>query len=331
MQKERVGYIDVAKGVGILLVILGHSMVGDIFLKNVIYSFHMPFFFILSGYFLNFERSIKSNMQKSFKMLLVPYFAVSLIQILLYGIFKRELLVSEFYTALMGGADVYGIHANFQNVIWFIPTLFLSRLICCLLYSSHIDCSNDVKNAIIILFAFLSVIETNHIGAYIPFYFSQSLLASLFLIVGYQLRKDGVLERKCLFATPLILCCCLAYSSKYLRMYMQTNIYPYAFIHVVCAIVISVSLLFIIKYACTKSEYNKVFKILINMLQWCGRYSLLILLIHFFDDKNILSFIDKSTIAENSAIIFIVRVVVTLPLAYLLLKVSVVRRILNYK
>lgn len=103
MTKERVGYIDVAKGVGIILVILGHSMYGNVFLKNVIYSFHMPFFFMLSGYFLNFERSIKSSVQKSFRMLLIPYFAVCFIQILLYGIFKREFLVSEFFTALMGG------------------------------------------------------------------------------------------------------------------------------------------------------------------------------------------------------------------------------------
>jgi uncharacterized membrane protein YcfT len=47
LRPERIAWIDVARGIGILLVVLGHLESG---LSNrVIYAFHIPFFF-LSGY-----------------------------------------------------------------------------------------------------------------------------------------------------------------------------------------------------------------------------------------------------------------------------------------
>lgn len=49
--KERLDYIDIAKGFAILAVIVGHY--SDISLVDrFIWSWHMPLFFILSGYFL---------------------------------------------------------------------------------------------------------------------------------------------------------------------------------------------------------------------------------------------------------------------------------------
>ena len=48
MERNRV--FDIMKGVGILSVILGHMDI-ESYWRNVIYSFHMPLFFILAGYF----------------------------------------------------------------------------------------------------------------------------------------------------------------------------------------------------------------------------------------------------------------------------------------
>lgn len=43
--------IDIAKGIGICLMIIGH-MTGMIPIHKFIYQFHMPMFLIFSGYFL---------------------------------------------------------------------------------------------------------------------------------------------------------------------------------------------------------------------------------------------------------------------------------------
>ena len=50
---KRIEYIDIARGIGILLVVMGHNDFSLIspFLFKLIYSFHMPLFFFMSGIF----------------------------------------------------------------------------------------------------------------------------------------------------------------------------------------------------------------------------------------------------------------------------------------
>ena len=51
-ENKRIQYIDIAKTLGIILVIAGHIVSSDTEIKKVIYSFHMPLFFMLSGMLL---------------------------------------------------------------------------------------------------------------------------------------------------------------------------------------------------------------------------------------------------------------------------------------
>lgn len=53
MEINRIEWVDIAKGIAILLVVLGHTglAVGSArYLDAFIYSFHLPLFFVLSGY-----------------------------------------------------------------------------------------------------------------------------------------------------------------------------------------------------------------------------------------------------------------------------------------
>jgi fucose 4-O-acetylase-like acetyltransferase len=54
---KRVAYIDIAKGIGIILVVMGHNDFALIspFAHKLIYSFHMPMFFFMSGMFFKPE------------------------------------------------------------------------------------------------------------------------------------------------------------------------------------------------------------------------------------------------------------------------------------
>ena len=55
---KRIEWIDVSKGIGIILVLIGHiSLNGG--LNKFIYSFHMPLFFILSGFTFNLAKKEK--------------------------------------------------------------------------------------------------------------------------------------------------------------------------------------------------------------------------------------------------------------------------------
>lgn len=44
--------IDISKGIAIILMVIGHSSYPTELYK-IIYSFHMPLFYLLSGYFMN--------------------------------------------------------------------------------------------------------------------------------------------------------------------------------------------------------------------------------------------------------------------------------------
>ena len=51
--KKRIGYLDMAKGLAIILVIIGHSSFVPLRAKILLYVFHIPLFFFLSGFTLN--------------------------------------------------------------------------------------------------------------------------------------------------------------------------------------------------------------------------------------------------------------------------------------
>ncbi len=48
--KKRINYIDIARGIAIILMILGH-IVPPGTIRKIIFSFHMPLFVIVIGYF----------------------------------------------------------------------------------------------------------------------------------------------------------------------------------------------------------------------------------------------------------------------------------------
>lgn len=79
MEKKRDATIDIAKGIGIYLVCLGHTTSNEVVLKWL-YSFHMPLFFFLSGIFHSQSENYFIFFKKKVRALLVPYlfFAITL-------------------------------------------------------------------------------------------------------------------------------------------------------------------------------------------------------------------------------------------------------------
>jgi len=73
--------IDVAKGVGILLVVLGHSFVMGSYFSRVIYSFHMPLFFFIAGFLFRPEKytSIFGLLKRLFASYGMPFIIFSVL------------------------------------------------------------------------------------------------------------------------------------------------------------------------------------------------------------------------------------------------------------
>lgn len=117
---KRVEYLDVAKGILIITVVLTHSSWP---FAQYMYWFHMPAFFIISG--LLYRDGV--DFKKQFLKFYIPYFGFAAIDILfnfiMYpGTASIENFLSSFNNYIYGGKAVWG-------VFWFIPVLLLSKLL----------------------------------------------------------------------------------------------------------------------------------------------------------------------------------------------------------
>ena len=80
-KEKRIEWVDIAKGIAILLVIIGHTVKFGSLSRNIIFSFHMPLFFILSGYTFRPATNAKTffkHLRKNFLHLILPCLGVSL-------------------------------------------------------------------------------------------------------------------------------------------------------------------------------------------------------------------------------------------------------------
>lgn len=122
MVNKRILYLDVAKFFAIFLVVLGHCiqmMSTDKFSDNLlykwIYTFHMPLFMIMSGYFAS--SSLKNNIfhviYKKFVQLIVPAITCTVI-CLIYLFFVR---------------NDFSVRDEIIGNSWFLKTLFLNYIV----------------------------------------------------------------------------------------------------------------------------------------------------------------------------------------------------------
>ncbi|MCI7504849.1 MAG: acyltransferase family protein [Coriobacteriaceae bacterium] len=138
MEKNRIGAIDAAKGIGIILVVFAHINYSHDLL-TVIYSFHMPLFFIISGILFKKERypSFASFAKRRFVTLFVPYAIYETISIALlyasqttfqslelFDFSKAEYL--EFFRQILI-SNWSGTHVN--QPLWFVPCLLLVEML----------------------------------------------------------------------------------------------------------------------------------------------------------------------------------------------------------
>ena len=125
---DRNHFIDVAKGFGILLVVLGHNPLvlqpkSELF--NVIFSFHMLLFFFLSGVLFKPGKSFTCTFKEKFDALLKPYFVTLILHDTVKILGNNGDILPYLYRMLYGNGD---------SVRW-VPLWFLTHLFIVSLFS----------------------------------------------------------------------------------------------------------------------------------------------------------------------------------------------------
>ena len=198
--KDRIVWIDIAKGILICLVFLGHITQYQSMLSDVIFSFHMPAFFILSGYtfYYDDELPFRSFVLKNVKGTLVPYFFFCIIGALIhlvwgqYELFGTEMLRQIFITCM---PDLCYCGAG-----WFLVTLFFSNLLMylwCKLIESQ-KSFGAAEKALLLVFVFMfaanGLILNRGFGVdRLPFRLDCSLMGFFFILIGYYFKKKHII------------------------------------------------------------------------------------------------------------------------------------------
>ena len=206
MEIKRIKWIDVAKGFAMLLVILGHIPTQK-YLDIIIYAFHMPLFFLMSGYLIKVKDiSFREYVIKKFKTLIVPLIIYSGIIIFFNLLFYCMILHNESYQSTMNriiGIVVQMKSGIYSSCLWFLPCLFVAQLI---LYP--IIRRGEDKHLIVFIVILLVVGDgvyaicnkAGYLGS-LPWCLDYVLLAASMLLMGYVIRN---VYEKVIFSSNLV-------------------------------------------------------------------------------------------------------------------------------
>lgn len=192
----RLNYVDYLKCFAIYLVVLGHCSI-DSKLMHIIYSFHLPLFFFLSGYVFNvdkYEYNFKGFIKSRFKNLLIPYFKYC-IYIVLFLTFISELKGEQLQYNFLDIINALVIGLRFGKcgvTLWFILSLFTIQLI--ILILCKIFKSDKLIIFILLLTSFITIFITNGTKFRLPVYFDLSLAFLLFFEIGILSRKFNIMK-----------------------------------------------------------------------------------------------------------------------------------------
>lgn len=196
MQRDHV--IDIAKGLGEILVCIHHSKFSTKFVINLIAQFHMPLFFILSGMMINIEKySISKFIIKKIETLLFSYYTMSI-----FSFFnsinnnKNFNYKKYFFQTLVGKQE--------DNSYWFILSLFISQCLIFIILKIIILISKN-KKILKNLFVLILLVISNHYGYYyakyknVYFKLNLVLLIISYITAGYFINLNRVFFDKYIF------------------------------------------------------------------------------------------------------------------------------------
>jgi len=329
---KRIRWIDISKGIAILLVIIGHCLEHGR-LRALIFGFHMPLFFILSSMTTSYSKNIKdfkNKTIKAFKHLIIPAILVFIAKTTIDYIFnisdikyvtnyslgyifitnfKEYLLYNLKVLLYASGTEAWKNDVIIRpiGIIWFLFVLFIARTIYDLMQVKL------NKKVCVILCVVLSIIGTQLKDfSYNVFSFDISLvILPLFFIGSIFKEKELDLEDKKIFIIGFIIyvvsCLFLYKDATYLE--LAARKYPY---YPICFIIAIIGVLCVRSFS-RLIENNKVS----NILEFIGKNSMTLYLIHYFDYL----YIRTNTYNSFSNVIgILIRVFVDLLIMYIFYK-----------
>lgn len=290
---KRIQWIDVAKGICMISVIAGHMGMREV--NNVVFSFHLTVFFILSGYTLKQEELSYEYLNKKFKTLMTPYFFTCLF-VTLIDIFNSIIVYKK--TAIKDITGILskditrsfwasGTNTKFGSVdigsrigaIWFFPALFFAIIIVQLVLKSSEN--KKIQYCIVLSLAMLAAISAKFI--WFPFSIQSAMYASPFILLGYDSRRYNLFEKvKLKHFIVCLLFFIIGIKTKRTPIYFVGANAPDMCLSLFYGVCSSICIIYIAQ----RMEWCKPLRLV-------GRYSLYFLCVHLFELETMKTWYNK--------------------------------------
>jgi len=214
----RQDWIDIAKGAGIVLVVLGHTVVPhDSWICRVIFAFHIPFFFLISGYLFDdqkYKGQISTLFSNRVRRLLFPYFAAGGILYLYFLCVTYWLSPEDPLTILVMFVKglAYGVGfpvKQFPTIppigtMWFLVSLFTATIIFYGILSLVSRRSLTVQWLAVVLVSLIGYL-IGTLVIFLPWNIDIALTAQIFIFAGYRLRQSKAAQEWLYLPLPMLL------------------------------------------------------------------------------------------------------------------------------
>ena len=309
--KQRLRWIDIAKGICIVSIIVGHQGFPHL---GFVYLYHLPVFFLLSGFTLKKGPLDAAFLRSKFSRLMTPYFLTgfAVLGMNLVNMALREgrgsvMAATENIAGSLraiffaSGANTACGSAEFPVIgaVWFLPALLFALVLARFLL--HRIADGRIAAVIAAAASALSAISATYI--WLPFSVQAGVYACPFVLAGYFLREKGWLETPkrshLLLSGGVFLAGVLTKAGAAFYMVSATAS------DLLLTPVIALSSGYFILLLSRLPERLKLPRALTLPAELCGRYSLEILCIHLFE-MNTLGFYYAGILAriglENRAL-----------------------------
>ena len=193
----RLDWVDLAKGIAMVLIIFAHTMewlssqIGvSLYLLPIIYSFHVPLFFFISGFLFSSNKPIKVFAKKTVLSFIVPYVTFACAT-LLADFVKKNILKSEGDINLLSETKQL-FFQNHYDTLWFLLVLMFVEII------AFVICR--IKNvkiiaALTVVFAVVAGLYYRFINIKLIWSIDEIFYVLPLFMVGYLVRKSGICEK----------------------------------------------------------------------------------------------------------------------------------------
>ena len=184
--------IDILRGLAIILVVFGH-ITRISWLNHYIWEFHIPMFFVISGYLYNPDKfkTFGACIKRKFKGLIVPYLIFGILTYLYWLLAEcrfrgTDLNAWEQFLGIFYGTR-YDHFLDFNGPLWFIPCLFTMEIIFYFIEKLKRPLLILVICAVLFVFGVFS----KDYYPWLPFGMGAASIGIIFYVGGYFLRNIG--------------------------------------------------------------------------------------------------------------------------------------------